>query len=332
MTDLPVDVLTSNNANSEMNDTPEAPATLDSQSPPQFCMQTDCVLMRRKLIVTEAKVDDTLDEKARVVEEALRYKTRANKLNMQLDAKIKELRDNHKEVVNNYDEALDDARHKTLLREGEWEAGKIAARESLLKLQDAEADIAYKQALLDRNRDQFERGNARIAKLLEEQAGQKKQISELEARLKDDSPQQAQVISTLQTQLDAEIKAKSQLSTNLDIRGKKVSELENRIAIGEKAYYEMLKDRNFQVEELGWLNGWTTYLESDLREEREASNIARERDAQIISRLQCDLQNALACNITLIAETKNVGIPLPTRITLVLAHQPEHDFNLPHIF
>src|SRR5271154_2887503 len=107
MTDLPVDVFTSNNANSEMNGTPEAPATSDSQYPPQFCMQTDCVLMRRKLIVTQAKVDDTLHEKARVVGEALRYKTRANNLNMQLDAKIKELRDNHKKVVNDYDEALD---------------------------------------------------------------------------------------------------------------------------------------------------------------------------------------------------------------------------------
>jgi vacuolar-type H+-ATPase subunit I/STV1 len=319
MTDLSVDVLTSNNTNSEMNDSPEAPASSDFQSPPQFCMQTDRVLMRRNLIVTQAKVDDTLHEKARVVEEALRYKTRANNLNMQLDANIKELRDNHKKVVNDYGEALDDARHETLLREGEWEAGKIAARQSLLKLQEAEADIAYKQALLDSNRDHFERGNARIAKLLEEKAGYKKQISELEARLNGDSPQQAQVISTLQTQLDAEIKAKLQFREDLGIQKRKASELENRIVTGEMAYYEMLNDRNFRVEELGWLNGWTTYLESDLKEEREANNIARERDAQTISGLQNELENALACNATLTAETKNVSIPLSTRITLALA-------------
>jgi exonuclease VII small subunit len=310
MTDLPVDVLTSNNANSEMNDTPEAPATSDSQYPPQFCMQTDCVLMRRKLALTEAKVNDTLYEKAKVVDEALSYKTRANKLNMQLDAKIKELRDNHKEVVNNYDEALDDAGHKTLIREGEWEAEKIAARESLLKLQEAEADIVYKQSLLDRNRGQFERGNAKIAKLLEEQAGYKKQISELEARLsagdmkysklQNDATEKVEEltkerdstnarcqefdhqlkqgraklenmivigtrlegdISALRAQLDVEVKAKSQLSMDLDIQERKATELENRIHAVEKAYYEMRNDRNFRVQEVADLKAKVSDLE-----------------------------------------------------------------------
>jgi chromosome segregation ATPase len=365
MTDLPVDVLTSSNANSEMSDTPEAPATSDSQSTPQFCMQADCVLTRRKLIVTEAKVDDALHEKARVVEEALHYKTRANKLNNQLDAKIKELRDNHKDVISNYDEALDDARHQAVLREGGWEAKKIAARESLVKLQEAEADIAYKQALLDRNRVQFERGNSRIAKLSEEQAGYKKQISDLEARLsagdmknsdiqndatakaerltkerdlaktkcqeldcqlkqgwaqlnkmmgignrlEGDFSQQAQVISTLRAQLDAEVNAKSQLRADLDLQKGKVTELENRIHNGEKTYYEMRNDRNLRLEELGWLNGWTTYLESDLKEQREANTLAREGDTQTIAALQHKLQNTLEANATLEAEKELLEKP-----------------------
>jgi chromosome segregation ATPase len=357
MTDLPVDVLTSNNASSEMNDTPEDPATSDSQSPPQFCMQTDCVLMRRKLLITEAKVNDTLHEKARVVEEALSYKTRANKLNMQLDAKIKELRDNHTEVVNNYDEALDDARHKTLLREGEWEAGKIAARESLLKLQEAEADIAYKQALLDRNRGQFERGNARIAKLLEEQVGYKKQISEFEARLSagdmkyfklqndatakveeltqernstnaicqefDHQLKQGRAelenmivvgtrlegdISELRAQLDAEVKAKSQLSVDLNIQERKVTELENQIHAGDKAYHELRNDRDFRVQEVADLKTKVSDLEQAKTDFTQA-NIDLETAKKSLEKTTSDLKEANA-----ILETERISLGNSTTV------------------